>query len=138
MDPLKQEAGSSAAGILKIVAKFISTMSQQDLRDLASGVATLKLVRRERPARQVEMAIGAPGNTVPYYEKLRDELGSVESTIDGHRILRDAQLTRSELEKFARSLDLPVTKKDSIARLEEKIVESLIGSRLNSRAVRGR
>jgi hypothetical protein len=72
------------------------------------------------------------------YDRLRDDLKAAESTEVGFALIGEGQLNRSELERLARSLDLPVLRQDSVRRLEQKIVKALIGSRLNSRSVRGK
>jgi hypothetical protein len=102
------------------------------------GKATLMLVRTEESPAQGELAISQQKRGALDYARLLDDLRAVESTEAGFTILREAELTRSELERLSRSLDLPVTKQDSAGHLEEKVVEALIGSRLNSRAIRGR
>ncbi len=42
------------------------------------------------------------------------------------------------MEKFARHLDLPVNRADTVERLCNKIVAAVIGVRLSSEAVRGK
>lgn len=136
---ITQRRGKNIAlAALRAVTKVISNMSQEDLEALASGRATLVLVRAEKSRSQAELAISSHELGSLDYARLRDDLRAVESTEAGFTILREAQLTRSDLERLSRSLDLPVTKNDSVGRLEEKVIEALIGSRLNSRAIRGR
>lgn len=134
----KSAAKNPAYAALRAIAKTIASLSDEELTALAQGRATLKLERSAYSSRQVEMALEKRDAQKFNYSKLRDELREVESTEMGFNIISEAQLSRSELEQTARSLDLPVMKQDSTRRLEEKIVEALIGSRLNSRAVRGR
>lgn len=136
--PKRTSSKSTALVVLKAVAKVISAMSQEDVEALESGKATLVLVRSEKPSRQSEMEMEYPESKMAVFSRLRDDLSAVETTDAGFAILRDARLTRSELERLTRALDLPVMKQDSVSHLEEKVVEALVGSRLNSRAVRGR
>jgi hypothetical protein len=138
MAPPQRTGKNTALAALRVVTKVISNMSQEDLEDVASGKATLMLVRTEESQAQRELAISQQKRGALDYARLRDDLRAVESTEAGFTILREAELTRSELERLSRSLDLPVTKQDSAGHLEEKVVEALIGSRLNSRAIRGR
>jgi hypothetical protein len=128
----------TALAVLRAVTKLISNMSEEELEALASGSASLTITMPETSSRPASRAYDQPESKELDYSKLRDELRAAESTEAGFAILDDARLSRSELERMARSLDLPVLKQDSILRLVEKIVEALIGSRLNSRAVRGR
>lgn len=138
MDLSKRTSKSSALAALKVVAKFVSTMTLEDLEALASGKASLMLTSSAPSSRQEKMAIGDFESRKLYYDRLQAALRAVDSTQEGFTILSEARPTRSELEQLARSLDLPVMKQDTVRRLEEKVVEALIGSRLNSRAVRGR
>jgi hypothetical protein len=129
---------NTALAALRAVTKVISNMSQEDLEALASGKATLMLVGTEESPAQEELGVSQQKRGALDYARLLGDLRAVESTEAGFTILREAELTRSELERLSRSLDLPVTKQDSAGHLEEKVVEALIGSRLNSRAIRGR
>lgn len=138
MDFSKRIEKSPALAALKVVSKFVSTMSLEDLEALASGRAILTLTSSDPSSRQEKMAIGDLTSRRFDYSGLQAALKAVDSTREGFKILSEARPTRSELEYLARSLDLPVMKQDTAHRLEEKVVESLIGSRLNSRAVRGR
>lgn len=132
----KHTSKSASLAAFKIVARFMSGMSQKDLDDLASGAATLVLKRADEQPKQSDLPSLARES--PDLDALRDALRATETTEAGFGLLDKAHLTRSELEKMVRSLDLPLLKQDSNRRLGEKIVEALIGSRLNSRAVRGR
>jgi hypothetical protein len=100
--------------------------------------ATLILARPDTSPRQEEMPIAGSEARKLDYDRLRDDLKAAESTEVGFALIGEGQLNRSELERLARSLDLPVLRQDSVRRLEQKIVKALIGSRLNSRSVRGK
>jgi hypothetical protein len=56
---------------------------------------------------------------------------------EGAKLLDEFDLTRKELEKLARFRDIHVSKDDNVAKIKEKLVEVVIGSRLSSRAIRG-
>jgi len=56
---------------------------------------------------------------------------------EDQKLLDDLNLTRTEFEYLARSMDLPVSKQDNADRLREKIIGASIGSRLISHAIRG-
>jgi hypothetical protein len=55
----------------------------------------------------------------------------------GVSLIERENLDKRSLERIARHLDLPVLKEDSSMRLVQKIVEAILGSRLNSEAIRG-
>ena len=52
-------------------------------------------------------------------------------------LLSSVSLTRKELERLGRLLGTPILKTDNMERLTEKIIETSIGSRLTSEAIRG-
>lgn len=132
----KNTSKNPALAVLRIVSKMIAGMSQQELESLASGRTRLTIAQPSGD--QGVMFFDRAKDDVIDFDDIQRNLSAAESTEAGFKILDKVRLSRAELEKMARSLDLPVMKQDSVGRLEEKIVEALIGSRLNSRAVRGR
>ena len=62
---------------------------------------------------------------------------ALESRDEGLQLLSKAELGRSDLERLARQLELPVRKDDTVERLRDRIIEATIGARLSSRAIRG-
>lgn len=132
----KSTSKTPALSVLRMMTKIITAMSAEELEALASGKARLTIIPvKGDHDRSASDRIKRPNVDI---EQLRSRLAVAESTDAGFSILNEARLARAELEWMARSLDLPVLKQDSVGRLEDKIIEALIGSRLNSRAVRGR
>ena len=134
----KSSEKAAMLALLKAMTKLASTLSDSDIEALASGEATLTIERRKAIP---TLFVNSPRGRTPdasYLKELRESLATVDSTSAGFEMLNRAGLNRVNLEEVARSLDLPLTKQDSTSRLEEKIIEALIGSRLNSQAVRGR
>ena len=54
------------------------------------------------------------------------------------QILEKLDFTRRDLEAMARDRNVHVTKDDNVRRIKEKLVEVIVGSRLNSAAIRGK
>lgn len=69
-------------------------------------------------------------------DEVLGHLKTANSRDDGLRRLRDAELSRREVEALARLIDVPVRKDQRVDDLEELIVNVTIGSRLNSKAIR--
>lgn len=131
----KRPAKKSALAVLKAVTKLVSSLSEEDVEAILAGRASIKLVYDNgRSTSASGLTTGVNIDT----EVIKDRLAKLESTTDGFEMLQAANLTRAELERIARSLDIAILKQDSVQRLEEKLVEALIGSRLNSRAIRGK
>lgn len=51
--------------------------------------------------------------------------------------IRVKDMSKGDLTALARQCDIPLTKRDSVERLREKIVEHMIGHRLRSEAILG-
>lgn len=134
--PKKSEPKKLIVSVFELFTNLVSSLSQADLEALASGKARLTVTQSS--SNQIDIPFDRTLDTEKKFDRLRIELSSAETTESGFSILKEERLTRVELERLARSLDLLVIKRDSAERLEEKIIEALVGSRLNSRAVRGR
>ena len=55
----------------------------------------------------------------------------------GAEILERSKLNRQDLTDLARFTNVHVSKDNDVPKIKEKLIESIIGSRLNSRAIRG-
>ena len=130
-------AKSVSLSVLKAVMKFVSALRDEEVEALASGSAAIAISIGFKGSQRTGKPYFRTAGQQADLDRLRKELEVSESTRAGLALLEEVALTRAELERMARSLELPVTKHDSVSRLEEKIVEALIGARLNSRAVRG-
>ncbi|MGD1834796.1 MAG: hypothetical protein ACPKQO_03650 [Nitrososphaeraceae archaeon] len=64
-----------------------------------------------------------------------DELNTKNSRGDGMKLLVDKCRVRLDYESVAKKLDIPFTKKDTIDKLKDKIIEGTIGFRLRSQAI---
>lgn len=125
----------AAQQAFKTVSRFISSLSDEEFASLLDGSAILKIV--PSAAETDHNKLKEKEYTEEEIRRIIDHLQNALTTEDGISILREATLSRTILEKIVRSLDMPVMKQDSVSRLEEKVIEGLVGSRLNSRAVRG-
>jgi hypothetical protein len=74
----------------------------------------------------------------PQIMDLLAQLQTLRNREEAATILRRHKLTRRELLEMARSRSVHVAKEDNISRIEEKLVEAIVGSRLSSEAIRGR
>ena len=73
-------------------------------------------------------------------EELRgvhERLAAAGSREDGQRIVEAAFADKEGLFGFAKYLDLPVQRTDSVAKIRDKVVTHTVGRRLSGRAVRG-
>ena len=81
--------------------------------------------------------LSASPQTVNSWNELTSKLRSAKTREEGVHILQHGFSTKEPLFEFAKFLDLPVQKGDSIARIRRKIVEFTVGIRLDGEAIRG-
>ena len=68
-------------------------------------------------------------------ENIINRLKSYNTREEGESYLLSLDLKRKDLEAVAKALDLPYSKKDTIVKIREKIIEGTIGYRLSSNAI---
>jgi hypothetical protein len=66
-----------------------------------------------------------------------DQLNRANSRKEGEKILQNLKLSRNELLAVANARSVYVSKDDNVRRIHEKLVESIIGTKLDSGAIRG-
>ena len=69
--------------------------------------------------------------------KILSLLSKARTKDEGINILRDGNLTRRALSQLAKECSVHIGKSDNYSIIETKIVDSVIGSKLNSIAIRG-
>jgi hypothetical protein len=90
-----------------------------------------------RPASIREQKIGRTDAEKRKAEEIIVVLQSSKTRDEARSRLQKYKLSRRELVEVARSRSVHITKDDSLSRIEEKLVEAVLGSRLNSEAIRG-
>ena len=104
----------------------------EEMDALLDGRASLSVNKNGRTQKQP-----IPTRPSPDLAQIRARLQEYRSREEGVSLLSEAQLTRRDLELLARQLGLPILRSDTIERLESKIIESCIGAKLTSEAIRG-
>lgn len=122
------------AELLRRLAECVEHSSADAVDELIAGRARLQIVgaSKERPLRTRR----DERDEMDWF-KIADRLKAFGSRDAGEHFIDELALTRMDLERLARAMDLPVAKNDNLTRLREKIIESSIGSRLASLAIRG-
>ena len=128
---MKHREGVETARLLRALAALIEKSSPDEIASLLKGQASLshtKKVGAERPDADAILLD---------MRRLAEKLQSLNSREEGQSLLSSMSLPRRNLEGLGRLLGVPILKTDNVSRLSEKIIESTIGSRLNSVAIRG-
>lgn len=129
-------ARNSLARLLRTMTECIESSTAEEFDSLLRGQGRLCI--EQRAASQT----GTPRSTktamvTKNWSKIAEELRTLPSRDEGQKLIENLSLGRSDLERLARTMGLPVTKQDNAERLRQKIIESSIGSRLSSQAIRG-
>lgn len=120
-----------AALLLQRVGHWLRKLSSDDVADLVTGRAVIQLHYPDRAVRRTTKLSNQDQLDI------LQGLTEMSSRADGETYLQSLRLNRTSLEALARHLEVPVQKSDNVARLREKLIESAIGYRLRSQAIRG-
>ena len=120
-------------GLIRHIAKELQALTPAQRLAIADGSAKLKLVV-EAPAPKKETAVATSVIT----DELRAKLEDCKSRDEARAILGEHKMSKKELQRVSRELDLPVNRDDDTERLLDRIVESVVGFRLRSMAVQGK
>jgi hypothetical protein len=124
------------ARLLRNLAQCVESSAGEEVEGLLTGENLLRIEARTpvqtKPVHQKSL-ISQDRESLAIAERLR----GLPSREEGHRLLDELSLKRRGLEHLARAMGLPVSKDDNVERLRLKVIESSIGSRLASQAIRG-
>jgi hypothetical protein len=124
------------AEVLRRLASMIEPMTKDDLEEF------LETLRSRKRSSRIGADTSSTNrqNSVLSKEmvaKIIHRLQVARSREEGFAALREFDLNRRDLVEVARARSVHITKEDSVARIEERLVEGLVGSRLSSQAIRG-
>lgn len=68
---------------------------------------------------------------------VKEKLAAARSRDEGYKIVEEALPEKERLFAFAKSLDLPVQRRDNTNKMRDKIVTCTVGRRLGGEAIRG-
>jgi len=120
--------------VIKKIFDFLSKCSQEDLDMLAKGDAKLTL---STTSTRKSVNKSKDFNIFVENDLIVKNLYKVASRKAAYELLDEAKLTKAELEDLARYIDIPVSQRDNISRIKERIVENTVGHRLRSEAIQG-
>ena len=127
---------TTVAKILRSLADCIESSSGEEISGLLAGRLRLRItpergdeIQKRKPKR--------PLSTARNWVEIADQMRALPSREAGQRFIEGLTPSRTDLEHLARAMDLPISKQDNTERLLQKIIESSIGSRLSSQAIRG-
>jgi hypothetical protein len=127
---------SEIVKIIRALAKAVQSCSDKDIDSLLTGNAELLIVHSNSlplASNSGDTVVGGIGD----FESLIECLKLCASREAALVLLEGTALKRQQLEDLSRKLNIPIIKSDKVDRIRDKIVNNIVGSRLNSRAIRG-
>lgn len=128
----------SAIALLQLLLKELESLSDAEAEALAIGELRERMLgrRRKQPAKGGSVKARLSSDDI---RKVTADLSSSASREDARKVLDSAKgsLTRANLEQVARALNVHVNKHDKRDAIVDKIVETAVGVRLRSEAIRG-
>lgn len=119
---------------IRLLASTIETMSDAEIDAFFAGMAAGELQAAKPAARRSKR----PGKTdLGEVDEMIANLQSANSREAAASYLGNLRLTRRDLTAMARRAHVHITKEDNVEQVEQKLVEALVGARLNSLAIRG-
>lgn len=123
-----------AASLLRVVAKDVQALNEDHRKQIKEGTARLRLVVEPRlSGKKSERSSASEIDTAA----IQSQLGECKSREEAAEVLRSSGLSKANLQKLTRAMDLPYQKDDNMERLVDRIVESAVGFRLRSQAIQG-
>lgn len=124
---------SSAVGLaMRRLSSALLRLTSDDLEKLIDSSYDVEIKITRRRAKE-EVEAGGLENLASIVEKLTSFSSRDEASV----FLDSNFSTKRPLEQIARSLDIPVSKKDRIDNLRDKIIEGTTGARIRSEAIKG-
>jgi hypothetical protein len=129
-------AAISISQLLRRIADAIETMTEEELNRFLAALPSGK--RSTKSSARVPLNADKIRNfSSAQLQAIVHQLEQASTREEGAKFLYELNLSRSDLATIARVRNVHVTKYDNVPRIIEKLVETVIGSRLNSRAIRG-
>lgn len=145
MSSIKQEAS-----LLAVVVDFLNSSDVSELEQLAHGKAELRII----PTDEVESRTDAKASrqktngsarfdmqAQPEIEKIARQLNEADSREEAESLIASIKVAKGKgrkdfLVRLAKACAVYVESKDSIARIERKLIENTVGAKLRSKAFR--
>ena len=118
--------------LLLSVNKLVNGLTDDELERLESGKLELSLkVSKSKKSSIVILDEKSIKN-------INEQLDSAKSREEGVEIIESTLKNKSELEMFARYIDVAVMKSDKVNEIKSNIVDATVGARLRSGAIQGK
>jgi hypothetical protein len=122
------------ASLLRAIADVIERNSLTEIEALTTALTQRSGNQRTKKPSD----LGKPKyRALPDLSALASRILDAQDREEAKEILEREALTRKELTQLGQAHNVHIVKEDKVELIEAKIVEALVGSRLNSKAIRG-
>jgi hypothetical protein len=122
------------ANLLRAIADLIERNNLPEIEALTTAMA--RGASNQRPKKTSDL--GKPKyRALPDLSAIATRILDASDRAEAKEILERENLTRKELTQLGQAHNVHIVKEDKVELIEAKIIEALVGSRLNSRAIRG-
>ncbi len=130
-----RESMQATSKLLSIVFDALGSMGDQEIELLIQGKATIKVVEKNKARKSTPLDHSCLDEII---SDTALKLNAAESREAAANLLASVNQPRKKdfLLHLAKSCGVRVESKDSIARIEQKLVENVVGARLDSEAIR--
>lgn len=130
-----RESIQMTSKLFSIVFDVLGTMNDREIDLLVQGKATLKVVEKSKPRKGMLLDDSCLDEVI--YDTAQ-KLGAADSREAAENLLVSLNHPRKKdfLLRLAKSCGVRVESKDNIAIIERKLVENVVGSRLDSQAIK--
>jgi hypothetical protein len=113
------------------LSSFLEKLEEIDMFDLENRSKEIRfeiITKEKRTTKTISVDESSISDII-------SELNRMTSRESGLELLNNNCALRQDYESIAKRIDIPYTKKDTIEKLKEKIIEGTIGFRLRSQAI---
>jgi hypothetical protein len=115
---------------------FLNNLSEEDIQKLENGDVSIRFEiienhKRTKNSHTQQLIF----NHSLDYGAVINEMLTLTNRPEGEKYLQEKFVSKEEYIGLAKKLDLPFSKKDSVEKLKDKIIEATIGYRIRSQAI---
>lgn len=125
-----------AARLAQLASQFLGSLSESDVKALLAGEKIISLAQGRTSDRGNEDTVSFPGQQNQLFRDLAGSLARCKTREEARTLLNQPSVSRKILIGVCKISDIRSTKLDSKEDLIERLVESCVGFRLRSQAIR--
>jgi hypothetical protein len=130
----KASTKQQIVSLLRHFAKEIQAMDDEEVQRILDGELKMEIRAPQRAKTKPRQARGCSDAEL---HELQDSLGRTSTRERALELINAKLQSKADLTRFARVIDIPVSKEASSGVLRDRLVEATVGYRIRSAAVRG-